>query len=119
VDLNKNPYLFAKMIPVADIGAGKRSELKWWYRKPELVDKKQHLGTRAIEALTKRIGKSVGITPCNPHRFRHTCATLALRRGMDLTTVSKMLGHESVGTTQIYIDIDQQQLAAQHDKYVM
>lgn len=36
------------------------------------------------------------------HCFRHTYATLQLSQGTDLYTVSKMLGHRSIRTTQIY-----------------
>lgn len=39
------------------------------------------------------------------HCFRHTYATLQLANGTDITTVSKMLGHREIKTTQIYTKI--------------
>ena len=36
------------------------------------------------------------------HVARHTCATLLLYRGVSITTVQTVLGHQSVKTTQIY-----------------
>ena len=40
--------------------------------------------------------------PCIFHTARHTCATLLLYRGVSITTVQTVLGHQSVKTTQIY-----------------
>lgn len=39
------------------------------------------------------------------HCFRHTYATLQLAAGTDLYTISKMLTHSNVGTTQVYADV--------------
>ena len=39
------------------------------------------------------------------HCFRHTYATLQLSFGTDLYTVSKMLGHREIKTTQVYAKI--------------
>lgn len=47
------------------------------------------------------------------HCFRHTFATLQLTNGTDIYTVSKMLGHTDIKTTQIYAHIvDQKKEAA-------
>lgn len=37
--------------------------------------------------------------------FRHTCATYLLKSGVPLEVVQKILGHASIGTTQIYAQV--------------
>ena len=39
------------------------------------------------------------------HAARHTNATLLIYKGVNITTVQKLLGHKSVRTTQVYTDI--------------
>ncbi|MGH9883838.1 MAG: site-specific integrase [Pyrinomonadaceae bacterium] len=41
-----------------------------------------------------------------PHVFRHSAAMELRASGVDLSTIALWLGHESVGTTQIYLDAD-------------
>lgn len=64
------------------------------------------------------IAKRVDVV-ANTHKFRRTFATMALKRGMSLIQVSKLLGHESVETTQIYLDITEDELEQAHQKYVI
>ena len=43
---------------------------------------------------------------------------MALKRGMPIEQVSKMLGHEQLTTTQIYLDLSERDLEIAHEKYV-
>ena len=79
----------------------------------------EHVDNSAIESNFRQMAKKLGLESANPHRFRRTCATFALRRGMPIEQVSKMLGHESLETTQIYLDLTQEELENMHKKYVI
>ena len=55
----------------------------------------------ALYRKLKRLGKKLGID-LRPHILRHTFATRAIRKGMPLPVVQKLLGHKDIRTTQIY-----------------
>lgn len=58
-----------------------------------------------IEVLFNKMGKKAGIKKVHPHRFRRTFATKALRRGMSLQNLQKIMGHEKIETTMGYCDV--------------
>ena len=57
---------------------------------------------RALKTMAKRAGINKLVTF---HTSRHTFATMTLTAGADLYTTSKLLGHTSVHTTEIYADV--------------
>lgn len=71
----------------------------------------------SIERQTRNIGEIAGVKNCHPHRFRRTAATFAIRKGMSLLDVQRMLGHACIETTKIYLDLDDSDLKYQHDKF--
>lgn len=71
----------------------------------------RRLSVNGIETIVNKLGKRAGVDNCHPHRFRRTMATNALRRGMPIERVQKLLGHENVNTTLIYAIVDEEDVA--------
>lgn len=69
------------------------------------------LSTAAVRKELKALTRSAGIARhVTPHMLRHTCATHWLEAGVDIRYVQKLLGHQSISTTEIYTHVSDQGL---------
>lgn len=78
----------------------------------------QPLSMRSIQNIIEKIGENAQLPiQLHPHILRHTFATHLLEHGADLLTVSRLLGHEHLSTTQIYTHVSLEYLKTQYHDY--
>lgn len=115
-----NPYLFPGGRTITEWSKKiSKDKITHWYEYEEYIEKDKKMDIGTIRDRIAKVAKRAGVKNCHPHRFRRTCATMALRRGMPIEQVSQMLGHEQLGTTQIYLDLTEEDLKSAHKKYVV
>jgi integrase/recombinase XerC len=73
--------------------------------------------SHAVWKLLRERSLKAGLAaPVHPHMLRHSFASHVLQSSSDLRAVQELLGHASIGTTQIYTRLDFQHLAKVYDQ---
>ncbi len=73
--------------------------------------RKERISNRRVEQLISGAMKAAGLKGFSTHKLRHTAATLMYQTGnVDILTLKQLLGHSSVGTTQIYTHLQEFQV---------
>ncbi|MCL2637459.1 MAG: tyrosine recombinase XerC [Oscillospiraceae bacterium] len=83
-----------------------------------LSKKKTRISARHVERVVENALKKAGLDGMgfSPHKLRHTAATLMFQNGVDVRVLKEVLGHENLGTTQIYTHVANKQVKEAMDK---
>lgn len=91
-----------EIIPTLSEAIKEAGNSKWLFPNPSNTD---CIKQACIKSLFRRIKKELNIEVLSAHKLRHLYATTLLKRGVDIKTVSRLLGHKSIRMTERYIDI--------------
>jgi site-specific recombinase XerD len=72
------------------------------------------LSVHGLQTMLVRLGRTAGVMPCAPHRFRRTFALWMLRDGCDLHSLRMLMGHSSLAVLQRYLDLGGEDIERAH-----
>ena len=70
-----------------------------------------------IRDMLKRLEARSGVSHVHPHKFRRTFATNMARRGMNIQTISKLMGHDRIETSMTYVMLYKEDIKHDYQHY--
>ena len=75
-----------------------------------LSERKNRISRRMVQTAISEYLEAAGLKGYSTHKLRHTAATLMYQNGVDVRALQEILGHENIGTTEIYTHVDNYQI---------
>jgi integrase/recombinase XerD len=105
---------------LSDLGRGALEPVRWRRRDDSEAVFLNLRGGRlsrqgAFEIVAGRAREAGIARPVSPHALRHSCATHMLAHGADIRVVQELLGHVSIGTTQLYTKVSAEHLRSAYE----
>ncbi len=102
------------------LGPLTRAVLRLWIRERRLGpgDRLVPISYQALYKRLKTLAARAGVDPSRvrPHVLRHTFATEALRRGVSLAALQRLLGHSDVKVTQLYLHLAWEDVRREYER---
>lgn len=83
------------------------------------IDSPYHrLGVSGISTMLREMGSYAGVEHVHCHKFRRTLACNLNHKGVPLDQIQKILGHENINTTLIYVSVDDEDVKLNYNKHM-
>ena len=116
-----------RLVPIGDLAINAleawKAERPRLARKPDVAEffitrRGKKMSRKTFWYNLKRYGVAAGLgRSVKPHSLRHSFATHLLRNGANLMSISQMLGHSSLSTTQIYTQLNNEDIIREYGKH--
>ena len=82
-----------------------------------LDNRHTRLHYHGLKSLLHTLGKVADVHPCGPHRFRRTFALMALRNGMNVYALQRIMGHSDLTVLRRYLALMDDDLREAHKQF--
>jgi integrase/recombinase XerD len=107
------PYGTRSKVRVVSMTPRVRALLEHYFA---LHDRLERFSVRTIQRIVPRVAKRAGITRASsPHVLRHTFAVTAIQKNISLPAVQRLLGHDHLTTTAIYLNLSPEHVLGEFD----
>lgn len=79
------------------------------------LNERMRMTPRTLQRVVKRVANRARISrPVSPHVLRHTFSVTAIRKGISLPALQRLLGHDRLTTTEIYLNLSPEDVVREY-----